>query len=64
MDDLSGGRRAVVDELDLEFFEASIFDDEALSQAAAGCDAIVHLTALGSVPRRLTVTPLLMRRVL
>ena len=32
--------------LDVEFFEGSVMDSAALSKAAAGCDAIVHLAAL------------------
>lgn len=51
LDDLSGGRRSVVDALDVTFVEASILDEEALAEAADDCDAIVHLAALGSVPR-------------
>lgn len=51
IDDLSTGRRAAIAELDVEFHEASVTDEAALSAAAAGVDSIVHLAALGSVPR-------------
>lgn len=51
IDDLSGGTRRSLDGLDVEFLESSILDAESLSRAADGCDAIVHLAALGSVPR-------------
>lgn len=51
IDDLSGGLRSVLDGLDVDFHEATILDVEALRGAAHGCDAIVHLAALGSVPR-------------
>lgn len=53
IDDLSTGR---IDNLagtatTLEFHEASILDVDALAAATLGCDAIVHLAAIGSVPR-------------
>jgi UDP-glucose 4-epimerase len=51
LDDLSTGNRANVDGLPIEFVEGSITDDAALDQACAGASAIVHLGALGSVPR-------------
>jgi UDP-glucose 4-epimerase len=51
IDDLSGGRLRVLEGLDVKFEHASILDDEALKRAADGCNAIVHLAALGSVPR-------------
>ncbi len=51
IDDLSTGYRHNLDDLDIEFFEASILDAEALGRAARGADAVVHLAALGSVPR-------------
>ena len=51
IDDLSTGYAAHLSGLPLEFVEASILDEQALARAAAGVDAIVHLAALGSVPR-------------
>ena len=51
IDDLSTGFAANLDGLDVEFHEASILDEASLQAAAAGVDAIVHLGALGSVPR-------------
>ncbi len=55
IDDLSTGNRANIDELidshDLQFVEGTILDDTALDDAFAGADAVVHLAALGSVPR-------------
>jgi len=55
IDDLSTGNRANIDELvhthDLRFVEGTILDDTSLDAAFAGADAVVHLAALGSVPR-------------
>lgn len=51
IDDLSTGRADALDGLPVEFIEASILDREALDSAADGCHSIVHLAALGSVPR-------------
>ena len=51
IDDLSTGFRANLDGLPVTFHEASILDAEALNGAADGVDAVVHLAALGSVPR-------------
>ena len=51
IDDLSTGYRANIEGLPIDFVEASILDEEALAQAAAGAEAIIHLGALGSVPR-------------
>lgn len=51
IDDLSTGYRANLDGLDIDFFEASILDESALAAAADGAEAIIHLGALGSVPR-------------
>ncbi|MDO5682611.1 MAG: NAD-dependent epimerase/dehydratase family protein [Propionibacteriaceae bacterium] len=50
LDDLSTGYR---DNLpaDVEFVEASLLDATAVNKAVAGADSIVHLAALGSVPR-------------
>lgn len=51
IDDLSTGYADNLDKLDVEFHHASILDEAALDQAVAGQDSIVHLAALGSVPR-------------
>jgi UDP-glucose 4-epimerase len=51
IDDLSTGYAANLDGVDVEFIEGSILDSDALDRASAGVDAIVHLAALGSVPR-------------
>ena len=55
IDDLSTGSRANIDELvhthDLRFVEGTILDDTSLDAAFDGADAVVHLAALGSVPR-------------
>ena len=51
IDDLSTGFADNLAGLDIDFHEASILDDAALRTAAAGADAVVHLAALGSVPR-------------
>ena len=54
IDDLSNGNLANLDGLDADrftFVEGTILDDDALDRAFAGADAVVHLAALGSVPR-------------
>ncbi len=51
IDDLSTGYRENLTGLDVEFIEASILDPGPLARAVAGADSIVHLAALGSVPR-------------
>lgn len=51
IDDLSTGHAANLAGLDLRFVEGSILDADLLHEAARGVDAIVHLAALGSVPR-------------
>jgi UDP-glucose 4-epimerase len=53
LDDLSVGLRGNIADLDAEFVEGSILDPDALDAAMAGRDAVVHLAALGSVPRSL-----------
>lgn len=50
IDDLSTGYRENVDSRAL-FTEASILDPDALAEAAKGVDSVIHLAALGSVPR-------------
>lgn len=51
IDDLSTGFEENLAGLDVDFIRASILDDSALTHATEGADAIVHLGALGSVPR-------------
>lgn len=51
VDDLSTGYRKNIADLDLKFVEASVTDGGALDEAFDGADSIVHLGALGSVPR-------------
>jgi UDP-glucose 4-epimerase len=54
IDDLSNGNPANLSGLNadrLTFVEGTILDDDALDRAFAGADAVVHLAALGSVPR-------------
>jgi dTDP-D-glucose 4,6-dehydratase len=51
IDDLSTGRRENLDGLDVHFVEASILDYEVLSDLTRGIDSVVHLAAIGSVPR-------------
>ena len=51
IDDLSNGFRSNLDGLAVTFVEGTILDDAALDKAFAGADAVVHLAALGSVPR-------------
>lgn len=51
IDDLSTGSKSNLAGVSVSLTEASILDGAALAEAAAGVDAIVHLAALGSVPR-------------
>ena len=51
IDDLSTGYRHNLDGLDVRFVEASILDPEALATATPAGGVVVHLAALGSVPR-------------
>ncbi|AWB90145.1 NAD-dependent epimerase/dehydratase family protein [Salinibacterium hongtaonis] len=51
IDDLSTGRLDNLDGLRAEFTEGSILDYELLSGLSEGVDSIVHLAAIGSVPR-------------
>ena len=50
-DDLSSGFRENLDGTDATLFEGTILDVDALGDATAGADAIVHLGARPSVPR-------------
>ncbi|MEX2625720.1 MAG: NAD-dependent epimerase/dehydratase family protein [Ilumatobacteraceae bacterium] len=51
IDDLSNGSRDNLVDLPVRFVEGTILDPAALDEAFAGADSIVHLAALGSVPR-------------
>ena len=51
LDDLSMGRLANLDGRVVDFTEGSILDEETLQRVVDGVDSIVHLAALGSVPR-------------
>jgi UDP-glucose 4-epimerase len=51
IDDLSTGRRENLDELQVQFVEASILDFDELRNVTKGMDSIVHLGAIPSVPR-------------
>ena len=54
IDDLSTGYEHNISGLPIDFIRGSILDPGALAEAAAGADAIVHLGALGSVPRSIS----------
>jgi UDP-glucose 4-epimerase len=51
IDDFSTGHHANLEPLDVDLVEGSILDEDALSRAVSGVDSIIHLAALGSVPR-------------
>ncbi|GGF43678.1 epimerase [Marmoricola endophyticus] len=51
IDDFSTGYRQNLADVEVRVIERSILDDDALSDAMDGVDAVVHLAALGSVPR-------------
>ena len=51
LDDFSTGHRDNVTGLDVQVVGGSVLDESALSEAMQGADSIVHLAALGSVPR-------------
>lgn len=51
LDDLSTGYRDNLSNLDVDFHEGSLLDESAVAAAVADIDSIVHLGALGSVPR-------------
>lgn len=51
IDDLSTGFEANVRGVDLRFVRGSILDPKSLADAMEGVDSLVHLAALGSVPR-------------
>lgn len=51
IDDLSTGHRQNLDGLRLKFVEGSILQQKCLDGAMSGVDSVIHLAALGSVPR-------------
>lgn len=51
LDDLSTGVRSNLDGVAVTLHEKSLLDEESLERATRGCDAVIHLAALGSVPR-------------
>jgi UDP-glucose 4-epimerase len=51
LDDLSSGTRENLDGIPVRLVEGSILDNGALDDACDGAAAVVHLAALGSVPR-------------
>lgn len=51
LDDFSTGYRENVETLDLRLVEGSVADRHAADEAMSGVDAVIHLGALGSVPR-------------
>lgn len=51
IDDFSTGERANVHGLSVRLVEGSVLDPEALAEATRDVQAVIHLAALGSVPR-------------
>ena len=51
LDDLSTGYAANLAGLDVRFHQGSVNDADVLDDALTGVDSVVHLAALGSVPR-------------
>ena len=51
LDDLSTGRQENLEGLDLDFRKGTLLDEAEVDAAVRGVDAIVHLAAIGSVPR-------------
>lgn len=51
LDNLSTGYPENLDGLEVDFVHGSLLDDTALARACQGVDTVVHLAALGSVPR-------------
>src|SRR6478609_9965804 len=51
VDDLSTGFADNLDGLDVTFVEGTVLDLDMLTSAMSGVDSVVHLAALGSVPR-------------
>ena len=51
LDDLSTGYRENIEDLRVTFIEGSILDVDAVRKSLVGVDSVIHLAALGSVPR-------------
>lgn len=51
LDDLSTGTLENLKDLDAEFIEGSILNDDLLRKASAGVESVIHLAAIPSVPR-------------
>ncbi|MFT4148386.1 MAG: NAD-dependent epimerase/dehydratase family protein [Micrococcaceae bacterium] len=51
LDDLSTGFKENIEGLDVKFIEGTILDEKVVEEACAGVDSVVHLAAIGSVPR-------------
>jgi UDP-glucose 4-epimerase len=51
LDDLSTGYLENIQDLDVAFIEGSVLDVDAVRKSLAGADSVMHLAALGSVPR-------------
>jgi len=51
LDDLSTGYRENIEDLDVRFREGSILDIDAVRESLTDVDSVMHLAALGSVPR-------------
>jgi UDP-glucose 4-epimerase len=51
IDDLSTGRRANLAGLSVDFTEGTILDIDLLAKVSADVDSVIHLAAIGSVPR-------------
>lgn len=54
LDDLSTGRADNLEGLDVRLAEGSILDDADLDDVLPGVDSVIHLAAIGSVPRSVT----------
>lgn len=51
LDDFSTGYEANLDDLDVRLVRGSLLEPQQLAEAMTGVDSVVHLAALGSVPR-------------
>jgi len=51
IDDLSTGRLKNIEGLNVQFVEGSILDFDLLASLTRGVDSVIHLAAIGSVPR-------------
>ena len=57
LDDLSTGYRENLDDLPVRFVHGSVADPEIARDCVTGVDSVVHLAALGSVPRSIEDPP-------